>query len=523
MPTVNEYKVMLGRAQAAGDADAAKYFQSQIDSGLKMTRPGGEPVPQGGNFLNALSGGIPFFDELAGAGGGIASTLMGEGFSKGYDSIAGDLRKARSEYSERHPYLSTAGEIAGGAATLAGAAPAKITGSLLADSGLIGGLYGAGEADNGDLGDRVEGGLGGAAGGVAGHAVGSALSGIGRIILPRVMPKAKGPAFKEDVKTLEDAGIPVTSAERIASPSARMAEKMSGAYFGMGDNIADRDRRLMSQLMERTNFARNDVATGELSRDAVGRAKARFGTDYDAVLQNARVKLQDIDPELTRIEAEVGGMLPFEQKAQIANVLKDIRNQVNAGRVMSGPEYKMLRSNLGKAAEQTERNPLTNHVAPAYRAAKRALDDAFRNAARPGVADRLRAIDSQYGGFKVLEEAVKNPEALGSLAANAYKNRRRIDPQFLELLRAYENVLMRGYPKSSGTAENHVSSQLVPPILPTARAAGAAVADLGNRTGLRLPLPPHLRALVQGKLGETAAQAATVSNAEKKRRREDVE
>src|SRR5258706_16380553 len=120
MATPEEYQAALAKGQAAGDQEAVSYFQSKA-------APAGPPVdPTGGGAWSPILHGLTFGygDELAGLGGGIASTLKGEGFRKGYDFMREDVRQGERDYAARHPYVAPALEIAGSIPTMVAAGPA---------------------------------------------------------------------------------------------------------------------------------------------------------------------------------------------------------------------------------------------------------------------------------------------------------------------------------------------------------------------------------------------------------------
>lgn len=106
----------------------------------------------------------------------------------------------------------------------------------------------------------------------------------------------------------------------------------------------------------------------------------------------------------------------------------------------------------------------------------------------------MKRLDSQYGNFKLLAQAAENPEAIGTLANRAFRARGGASEDFVELLRAYQRVLLRGYPQSSGTAENLGGAGIMgifPPPIPTVRAMGTKASAMGenvsNAVRSRLP------------------------------------
>ncbi len=520
MATLEDYQAALPKAQAANDAEAVQYFTSQINAlsknsagagdGAAQASPGGgvtpsaaggrlqpegRTKPDSGSFIDPLLQGatLGFSDELAGAGGGLASMLMGEGFGKGYSDIRDTMRERSRSYAERHPWLSTGLELGGGLALPFNAI--RMAGRPLAEAVGTGALYGFGTGEGGAE-DRLKSTAGGATMGAALYPVGRALSAVGRSLFPPAMPKAFGPHFQQDINTLRQHGIEVTPAESLANPNARQAEAMSGRYFGQSDAITERPNRLYSRLMEMSNFAPEDIRAGELSVPAVQRAANRFSTDYMSVLSNVNVRMPSMQPWITRIRAGFDQLMPFEQQMQANRILDNFQQEISRNRTISGTDYKRIRSNVAKMENQHAKSPMTNYLRPVYSAMKTALDDAFRQAAPARSTRQLQALDRQYGGYKILQEAAQNPDAIGTMVNLARRNRNRIAPGFTDLATAYQNVILRGGHATSGTPEGTIQHAMLPPIPSMARARGAAYSNMvlnarRNIPGLEHAIPPQ--------------------------------
>lgn len=558
MATVAEYQQMLERATQANDAPAMDYFQSQIERGKQMLQSGsgvdgagrtpaangvGLPAPargepgapsQEGNILDAALAGIPFSDELAGVGGGIASSLMGalgygapdESFSKGYKTITGDLRRRKAAYRERHPYVSMGTEIGTGLA-LPFAMFGRGLGGLTTAAG-TGALYGAGEADPTPkrtieslidpdsapedpglldvLGQRAEGAAGGAVAGSLGHAALGGLSAIGRTVFPRAAPVSRMPNFRSQVQRLEQTGIPVTPAERISNPDARRAERIVSAYTGQGDAALQRPHTLHSRLMDMANFAPEDVNVGELSLDAVNRARQRFNTGYDTVLRAVpRLNLPAMVPEMRRIRAGFANLLPHEQHAGLNRVITDFEDMVTNNLPLSGIGYKRLRSGIARRAFEAQKSEANRYLAPVWRALRQSLDDSFRRAAPQHVSRQLRNLDRQYGAFKILERSADNPDAIGTMANLARRNRGRLNPAFHDLVTSYQDVLLRkGFP-TSNTPEGLAASHILPPFMSALRSAGTRYGSAPlNDLRAQLPLPADMGNAADFAIGQQA-------------------
>jgi hypothetical protein len=275
----------LQRATEAGDDPAVQYFQGQINKGLEM-----ETQANKGSILSPLAQGatLGFSDEIAGGAAGLTEMLKGGSFSEGYDPVVKDFREANKAYGERNPVVSTAAEIGGGLALPFGAIRSVGTG-LRAALG-SGALYGAGTAEGG-IEDRLKGAGAGAAAGGAGYGVLRGAGALTRGLFGRGSQKSRNPGFRGQVNTLRNAGIRVNAPEELADQNTRQSYEALARTFYRDDR---RPQQLYSNLMRRVSgsgygFTPADARLGELSRDAVDRARTRFSRSYDRVLDNVNV------------------------------------------------------------------------------------------------------------------------------------------------------------------------------------------------------------------------------------------
>jgi hypothetical protein len=547
MRSLADYVQKLQKATAAGDNEAASYFASVIASGgaggpeaeaTDTPAPGAEnPAAQSqpsrsrafqrgnksGSFLDTAYQGLTFGfgDEFSGALAGTLAKLKGEDFTPAYENTRDYVRGRVAREREDAPWTAVGSEIAGGLPYIV-AAP--LAGGLRTALG-AGALYGAGAADpkpkrkledliapelqteNVGLGealyDRAVGAAGGALAGAAGHGLLSGLSTIGRAIFPRIMPKASHPNFRRQQQILRDNGIHVTPAESIANPDARRAERIFGAWAGQDDRVTARPEQLYRRLMGMSNFAPEDIRIGDLSYDAVNRARDRFTQGYDRVLHNVNVPTPNLNPRLNAIDQEFAQLLPFEQKANVRRLLDDFADQIGRNRILTGREYQRLRSNLGKLGHQASRSEANNYLAPVYRGIRNALDDAFRRAAPRQTARDLTRLNRQYSGFKILEKAADNIDAIDTMANLARRNRNRLNPEFHDLATAYQDVFLRGGFRTSNTPEGLAAGQFFPPYGAAIRATGTRLGSspvnaIRNRTGLNFSLPRNTGAFLAG-------------------------
>lgn len=517
MPTVDEYREMLGRAMEANDAPAVKYFESQIKRGEAMPMPDEKAVPQGGSIMSPIAQGVTlgFADEIGGGASGLFNAITGKGtFKEGYEGTRDSLRESASQYAERNPATSFITELASGMLLPMGAARTVARGvGLGAGAGIV---TGAGKNENPDhIGEDM--GLGGVLGGLGGG-IGQAAGGLFRAIVPRRAPRARGQEFQNDVRRLEQAGIHTTPGERLGSSSARRAEQQTDAYLGTGEEIATRPNQLRTQIMGRVpGFRAEDVENGELSDAALSHARDYFRGEYDSILNGQHVDIGDMDPRLAAIETRfTRQMLDHEQKREVREVLDSFRDNIaahqtatggNINTVISGEAYKRMRSNLGKRARQLARQTGPNaSLAPIYRDVQGALDDAFRANAPTDIARRLAETDRQYAHYAFLRDVARNPDDINAIANRVQQS--GVDPDLQALVRAYQNVILRGgMPQGSAEASGHV----LPPVMSMLKTAGARAASTTPAPQLPRFIGNRVRGTGAGVWGQGSSMVAQQS------------
>jgi hypothetical protein len=221
-------------------------------------------------------------------------------------------------------------------------------------------------------------------------------------------------------------------------------------------------------------FTPADARLGELSRDAVDRARARFSRSYDRVLDNVNVTPHNWWQRFLPVEQQFDELAPWE-RGPARQIVDDFRDQIQNLTTLSGRDYKRMRSSLGDKANKARNNPQYNGIAQIYRGLRDTLDEGFRDAAPAAVTRRLRELDRNYGGWKHLTKAADNPEAIGTFANNVRRNAHRLPRDYVDLVEAYQDVILRGYPRSSMTPEGLTFGNLPLTIAHAARASTAPV------------------------------------------------
>lgn len=445
MPTVDQYKLKLQRATEAGDQEAVQYFQSQIDKGL---------TAQKGSILSPIAQGATFgfSDELAGTAAGLYNMAKGGSFSEGYDPTVQDFRESAKAYGERNPVTSTAAEIGSGLVLPLGMLRGLGTGVKAALG--TGALYGAGTSEGG-LEDRLKGAGVGAAAGATGYGVLKGAGAIGRNIFNKGTAASRKPSFRADVDLLKKNGIAVTPGENLANKNLRQSEESFGKVFSGDDTRPDTLYRKLMKYASGKNygFKPQDVKDGDLSVAAVDRAKTRYSKAYDDIFDGTSMNPNQWWKEFLPAEQRFDELMSWEQGAA-REIVDGFRDQIAKMTEISGRDYQRLRSKLGDKAFKAGSNPQFQGLREVYRDMRSALDEGFKKVLAEDKVKKLDELNRSYGAFKELSKAAENPQAIGTFVNSVRRNRSRLPKDFSKLAEAYQNVLLRGYTKSSGTAEN---------------------------------------------------------------------
>ncbi len=474
MPSIEQYRRALEKAEQDGDTEAINYFATQIEQTAKK-----------GTILDPIFQGatLGFGDEIAGGISGTMAAMGGGDFSKAYDDTTTRYREDLEAYRQRNPVTSFAAELGGGLLLPFGAVRTMAARPIASATGL-GATYGLGSADTNfdptaegtdyenesKIAKRISNTI---AGGATGFVGGQVMSKLGRAIGgPKTAPVPK--YTKDRVKILEKNNIPTTAAERLGDNNARMStDILTRQGYLDPSKTANRESDLYSKLMRRAGFDSKDVKLGELTPSAVDRANNKFTRRYDDVLAGVDVNMDTIGTirQLHNIRNEFSELMPFEQKSNVSGIIDDLQNMVQSSMPrMSGRDYKRIRSLLRQRQQGTSDQTMKNF----YRSLKQTMDNSFRSAVPPDVANKLAKIDSDYAMFKTLEKGAKTDgRGFQTLFNEAFKNRRNLPKDFYDLIESYNHVVMHGL-KSSGTAENIAAGQFLPrsrDVINTSRAA----------------------------------------------------
>lgn len=449
--------------------------------------------PQGGTIADSLGQGalFGFSDEIAGGVGAAVNSALnllgkgtGESFGDAYRGIRDSARDNAAAFAERNPGTDLGLQVVGGLVTGgAGAARAgafhaaknapTLAGRLrpIVSTGAVqGGAYGAGtsgaDMTQGGTRELIKDATSGAAVGAATAPLLPILAGSTKAIAPKVISAKTGDNFNNAVRLLKDkAGIALTTAQKTGSDALRTLESTLAPTF-VGQRISatlDNNRiKFQGKLMEMAGFRDKFTKSGAVTREALDDAQDEFSKRYAAMLGDKSVDLSE-DKFLNRlasVEGENLANLPTFQKKQVKDLVDDFLDTAIQG-PMTAKTYQKTRSRLGKLAKSSKANQ--PHLSQVYRDMKRALDEAFADAAgEPGLRKDL---DKQYGRFKQLLSAFESSgsqqssEGILPLSMILRRSRKHPDREFEEMVEAGQMVLGDPTP-NSGTASRALNNAL---------------------------------------------------------------
>jgi len=316
--------------------------EESVDTGesiMPPAQPAPEPVEDIGRTVleQGMQGAtFGFGDEVSDRiGAGIAALATGEG----YEDLLGEARQMRQGRSTRQikqdPWTAIASNIAGslltggaGATTRGGTALAKslATGGLpvriakgATAAAASGGLYGAGQAQEGE---RLEGAQEGAIGGAL---IGGALPAVGTAVRGAILPKIEG-AAQALAQRAKQFNIPLSMDQVAPSKFRKTVKKVSQQIpFSGVDAFEDTQTKAFTKAVARTIGQETDNLSPAVMKNFKRDAEKKFGdvligVDIKSTADDV-VKLNNIYKEA---ESSLGSDLLSIVKKNIDSTIKDI-------------------------------------------------------------------------------------------------------------------------------------------------------------------------------------------------------
>jgi hypothetical protein len=242
-------------------------------------------------------------------------------------------------------------------------------------------------------------------------------TGAARVIAPRPL----SPERLAAVRTLEQAGVPITAGEYTGNNNLRYLESTLSDQPLAGGKARDiksqQGAALAKEVMSRAG------SPGELmTRETADAAKARLKTTYDDITSRNNMV---VDKKLGQDIMDVANT--YDNAVNVGNqrpvVYNEISKLLNAqGNPISGPQYQQWRSSLGRAASDLYRRGGDSASADALKGLQKALDSAFeRSVSNPADAAALKETNRQYSAIKGVQKGLDRAGGdplLGELGAN---------------------------------------------------------------------------------------------------------
>jgi hypothetical protein len=385
------------------------------------------PAPRG-NIADAAMQGLTlgFSDELGGLIRGAGNVLQGGEFGPAYAEGRDSIRADVEDYQKRHPYLSTAAEVAGSVPTallpVGGAARGATLAARAMRSGLAGGALGAvagvGHGDDTLAGRTVSGTTGavlGAAGGAVAPAVGRGVARIANLLRGGrssgfEAAELAGRALTDDAMTPADARAALADLgpDAIIADLGPNLQRQAGALAsvpGRGqeivrDAILARSRGANQRIIGELNSSLGPAEIPSHIEAGIRASQRALAPEYQAALANARaVDTRDIAFLLDSHAVNLRG------PAQAA--VRGVRQMLNVagGDVLDPNPGTLLQTRQaidGMLNGETDRN-----VVRALSDARQRIDEALTDAV-PGI----KAVDAKYAELARQSEALQRGQTV---------------------------------------------------------------------------------------------------------------
>jgi hypothetical protein len=408
---------------------------------------------------------------LVGAGKTAAGWVRGlTNFSNpAADAQQAEENKLYAPLGAAHPLATGVGEAAPYLAS------ALVTGNPLVMAGMSAAQYGT-------PGERAL--QGGAA-----YAGGKVGQGLARLFGPASMaPAASNGAedfFNYGLNTGNKWGIPLRMAQTTDSTPIKILDAVAANLPGSSSVIAKaKDASYSGFNHAVANTFGADAA--KITPELLGQSQSTIGGNIGRIADRSTVVL---DPtfanEFAAASARVNNELVGDNAALASKWLNNVTRKIGPDGTMSGNQYKALRSDIGKAANQAG-----GTVGDVLGDVKSALTGAMDRSVAPEDSATWKTLNRQYFNVKQVANAAKNspegnlsPSQLLNAVNTAQKSSRfGAGNDLAELARWAKPVIGDSIP-NSGTAQREWYQRLLTNPLATAGAAGGAMYGL-SQTGI---------------------------------------
>lgn len=361
-----------------------------------------------------------------------------------------------------------------------------------------------------------------------------------------IFPNTYNEVGRENVQALKAAGIPLTPAQELGNPAARVTESVMRFLPTSAPKVArveDEQMRAYTGRLLKEAGIDADIATP----DVLTKGRQRFGKSFDelerltSIDKGVNEKLFD---NLLQIERSYVDGFPDSVRPTFRKRVDDILNYAAGEKGAEGRTYHKMQSQLSEDIARAARSndPSASDYASALMGLQKALADAMEESAPKGLRDRWAQLNRQYAVFSRIEDTMARaggdklntgfipPRQIAAVEASRRgTNWAEGRDDFTRLLRAGAGILPDPVP-NSGTAQRSFVQDLMtggkrgaPAVAAGGAAEAAGISLLDPTLALGLPYlasrawyAPRMAPEVQGLLGARSIEAS--DKAARKRR-----
>lgn len=266
------------------------------------------------------------------------------------------------------------------------------------------------------------------------------------------------------VATLQNEGIPLTAGQKTGSKPLQWAESaLSDVPLAGGKAKAIQEAQ--GEALTAAALKRAGTTANRATPEVLEETYKRIGGDFDRLAAGANARIdQQFANDLGKITTDYVHLTPKGTRAPIADHIVNslIDHAKNSGGVITGEQYKTLRSLIGRNLKSTRDPELTGFL----KGVQNSIDDLMMRSAGPDTAAAWKNARSQYRNYIAIENAAGragenaamgliSPSALrGAVKNQGARSYAHGGGDLSEIARAAEGV-MKPLP-NSGTAPRNL-------------------------------------------------------------------
>lgn len=357
-------------------------------------------------------------------------------------------------------------------------------------------------------------------------------------------PNTGGEIRAGNVRTLREAGIPITPGQELGNPAAQVTESVMRYLPTSAPTVArveDQQMRAFTRNIMKQAGIESDIATPEV----LNKARQDFGKRYDALEAKTQMKGDgDLFNDLLQIEQNYVVGFPDQIKPTYKARVDEVLKYAAGEKVADGKTYHRLQSQLSEEIARANRStePWAAYYGEAMSGLQNALAKAMERSAPEGLRDQWKDLNRQYAIFSRIEDTMGRagqeklntgfipPQQIGAVERG--RNQRQWAEggnPFTDFVRAGAAVLPDPVPNSGTAQRSFVQDLLTGGKRGVPAAGGVAASNAMGMTAIdpmmSLAIPyavskawyaPRMAPEVQGLLAARSIEASDKANRKKR-------